>query len=518
MKYFKLYEHWLNESIENLKMSDKDIDHLLELDKEYGDFFREFWYKWNRYDCKNLTSEYDKFIEARKKGECYYPQLELVEDSLDKNYLRWSNELKGKFQKFDCYLSQFYIENIDYLYAQAIVTIEKGNPSALALYNRVMCPTVSPKNYNAAWKMVNKNPYRDMRKHQPYTGKDIVSRMQKHIDKLGYKYNVVLDPYMVARQNVVPHKPVLDIKTDAQFSDIDVASLQVHEIEVHIARRHFGAQTGLNLFLDGLATRNITDEGLADYQSLHHNPKGVKANLRWDMAIKTVIGYHILDMDFCELFSFLIDRITTDQNKDLIDFHLFQNLVRFKRVLQDCKLLGGDSESEISYFVGYMLVKDMSQKEKDELLHWNVGPNHIKDIPKIKEFFEQNKFKPLYEGQSHDQTGQFNQSNMDNNWVGALGHTFNKKQNVKSKKDADAILKKLGLTWEEEIESRNGWIHYRHETKWSKYQVGREPKTGEPYNAKMVIATYNPHDKILWTEPTDMMKDYDDKSKPHKDK
>ncbi len=124
----------------------------------------------------------------------------------------------------------------------------------------------------------------------------------------------------------------------------------------------------------------------------------------------------------------------------------------------------------------------------------------------------------LNEQQKHDSTGQFNQSNVDNNWVGALGHTFNKKQNVKNKKEADDILKGLGLTWEDETESRNGWIHYRHETKWSKYQVGRDPKTNKPYNSKMVIAAYNPHDKILWTEPTDMMKDYDDKSKPHKDK
>ena len=79
---------------------------------------------------------------------------------------------------------------------------------------------------------------------------------------------------------------------------------------------------------------------------------------------------------------------------------------------------------------------------------------------------------------------------------------------MKDKADADKILKSLGLTWEEETESRNGWIHYRHQTSWNDWNVGIEPKTGKPYKGKMVIAAYNPHDKILWTEPSDMMKDY----------
>ena len=134
---------------------------------------------------------------------------------------------------------------------------------------------------------------------------------------------------------------------------------------------------------------------MAIYQSLHNNHKGIKPNLQFDIAIKTVIGYHIMDMDFCELFNSLIDKITTEQNKDIIDFILFEDLVRFKRTVQDCKLLGGNSEYETDYFCGYMLVKDMTKEEKKNLIHWNVGPNHIKDIPNIKKFFKSNKFKAL---------------------------------------------------------------------------------------------------------------------------
>ena len=272
----------------------------------------------------------------------------------------------------------------------------KGDKITLDTYNRTMCHPVTKENYEKAWDFIKKYPYKDVREDQPYNGHDIEDEMQKHIDKRGYKYKVVLDKYMVARQNVVPHEPVLNIKTDAHFSEIDVMSLKIHEVDVHVARRYFGAQTGLNLFLDGLAYRNTTDEGLAIFQSLHNNPKGIKPNLQFDIAIKTVIGYHLLKKDFCELYDFLIDKITTDDNKDIIEKILFKNLVRFKRTVQDCHILGGDADSETDYFCGYQMVKDMSKEEKDDLIHWNVGPNHIKDIPNIKKFFKLNKFKPLF--------------------------------------------------------------------------------------------------------------------------
>ncbi len=197
MKYFKLYEDY---SLK--KLSDSDRQTLLKLDEEYGRYFRHFWNTWNRYDCKNTVSEFEKFMAARKEGRDYYPQLKLVEDSIGESFLVWSNSLKEKFEDFDCYLSPMYIENIEYLIAFSIVTIRKGNKAALALHNRVLCPPVSAENYNAAWEMLKENPYKDIRESQPYRGADIMKSMQDYIDKRGYGYKVILDPYMVARKTL----------------------------------------------------------------------------------------------------------------------------------------------------------------------------------------------------------------------------------------------------------------------------------------------------------------------------
>jgi hypothetical protein len=56
--------------------------------------------------------------------------------------------------------------------------------------------------------------------------------------------------------------------------------------------------------------------------------------------------------------------------------------------------MGGNGD-DMSYFVGYQMVKDMTDAERDDILKYNIGPNQIKDLPKIKEFFKLNKFKSL---------------------------------------------------------------------------------------------------------------------------
>ena len=376
------------------KLSKSDRKKLLELDKEYGKYFRTFWHKWTRTECTNLEKEWKKFKKAMDSGKTYYPQIKLVKDELDESFLEWSRSLKYKFENFPCYLSKFYIDNIEYKYNQVFGTVYKTKEGIDSI-NKTLCPPVSEENYKAAWEMIRQHPYRDVREEQNYNAEDVISKMQEHIDKRGFKYKAEINPNMIARQCVVPHIPVLYINSNAIFSDIDVASLKIHEVDVHVARRHYGFQTGLNLFVDGLVERNTLDEGMAIFQSLHNNPKGVKPNLEFDIAIKTIMGYHIMEKDFIELYKWLSTELKTDDNKDIIEYVIFKNLMRFKRIVQDCSLLGGDSISETDYFCGYMMVKDKTKEEKQELIEWNIGPKYICELPNIKKFFEINKFKPL---------------------------------------------------------------------------------------------------------------------------
>lgn len=388
-----LYKHIVNEI--PLKLNEEQRNRLLELDAEYGKLYKEWWYKWDRTDCKNLQEEFDKFIKARNRGEKYYPQLQLVRDDLDESWLKEAKRLRRKFEGFYCFLSRYYIENIDAMYIQADMTIHKNDPVALFRYNQLMVDRVSEEAYEYAWNLIKKHPYVDKREDQPFRGPDVVYKMKSHMNKRGYGFEVKLNPYMIARQNVEPHNTTLHIKTDGYFSQLDVESLRIHEIDVHVARRYYGLKLGLNLMVDGLLYRNELDEGLAINQSLNHNKYGVKPNLEFDIAIKTIIGKHIMEMDFCELYDFLIDKVRTEQNKDIIESIVFKNICRFKRVLQDSKLPGGDSRGETDYLLGYLQIHKMTDKERDDVLKWNIGPGQLQELPKIKEFFRLNKFKSL---------------------------------------------------------------------------------------------------------------------------
>ena len=107
------------------------------------------------------------------------------------------------------------------------------------------------------------------------------------------------------------------------------------------------------------------------------------------------MGFHLFEYDFCEMFDYLIDKVKTEQNKDIIDFVIFKNICRFKRIVQDCKLPGGDSHGETDYLEGYRMVHNLTKSERDTLIRYNIGPGQIHELPDLKRFFELNKFEPL---------------------------------------------------------------------------------------------------------------------------
>ena len=73
---------------------------------------------------------------------------------------------------------------------------------------------------------------------------------------------------------------------------------------------------------------------------------------------------------------------------------IFKTILRFKREIVDCSIIGGNGD-DMSYFVGYQIVKNMTDAERDDILKYNIGPDQIKDLPDIKKFLKLNKFESL---------------------------------------------------------------------------------------------------------------------------
>jgi hypothetical protein len=194
---------------------------------------------------------------------------------------------------------------------------------------------------------------------------------------------------MLARMNVLPNN-IIRISKTAHFNDADIEGLIAHEVKGHIARRHFAQHTGLYLFAHGLKGNNIYDEGLAIWNSLNLVDKP-KPNVMMNIALKYIVGYNKYRMDFCELFDYIK---SIDVKNQIPESVLFKCIARGKREIYDTSILGGMPDDS-RYLEGYELVNLMSDSERDDILKWNIGPEQIHDLPKIKEFFKLNKFESL---------------------------------------------------------------------------------------------------------------------------
>jgi hypothetical protein len=101
----------LTESKKNFILSSEDKAKLIRLDKRYNTLIMKVRNDFNEKDVKNLDEEREKFFEARKKGEKYFPIFDLGEMKYNTKLLKDLISLKNEFQKFSsCFLSKYYIQ------------------------------------------------------------------------------------------------------------------------------------------------------------------------------------------------------------------------------------------------------------------------------------------------------------------------------------------------------------------------------------------------------------------------
>ena len=391
MNNIKDFDQYLKEKY--FKLSKKDKEYLLELDKKYGELAIIFRKEFRAKNVMNLDDEFEKFIEHRKVGEKYFPKLELEEIESSVDIKEEFEELLVKFENFSSFISKFYIEKINGFlktirikekYKEMSDSGEYGEKSMNK--NRGDCfPTLAE--YNYALELIKDFPYESIKDGvRDIKSEDAVKMFQKKIDELGYEYKVKLVDGMLPRVNVTP-EGIVRVNPKAMFSMTDIEGLYQHELCGHVGRRYYGYKTGLNLFVIGLSKSNTYDEGLAIWNSIN-KVKTPKPNILFNIAIKTIIAYHSYDMDFCELFNFIHELVPNMSDKTL-----FRTIVRSKRNIGDCRIISGAIET--GYLKGYKLVTLMSDEDRDDILKYNIGPDQMDELKNIKVFLEVNKFNPL---------------------------------------------------------------------------------------------------------------------------
>lgn len=377
---------YINNSIDPFKLTRNDKQKLVCLDRMFWEIAQMYHNDKPRYTT-NIDEEIDKFITAYKSGIKYFPKLEFETENkyLTDGVVEKIDTLLFEFRNFNCFLSKYYIE-ILLAYKQMI----KGcmNPKeTYPMFNAIRLQKPSMEMYELALKTIKEHPYQSINNaDRNLDSEDAKEEIEDYLDELGWDWDIQIKTNLQPRMAVGPD--IMSINKTGTFSKTDLEGLKAHEVRGHVGRRYYAMKTGLYIFVEGLLWRNTLDEGLAVWNSLNLVDKQ-KPNILFNIALKTIIAYHLNDKDFFELFDFIHKMVP-----DVPDRIVFKNILRFKRELTDCSIIGGNGD-DMSYFVGYQMVKNMTDKERDDILKYNIGPGQIKDLPDIKKFLKLNKFKPL---------------------------------------------------------------------------------------------------------------------------
>lgn len=385
MEIFLNFEDYIFESNSIYKISSEMKRKLLELDEKYHKLIEKFRTKYVATTCSNIREEFEKFMLARKNGQKYYPQLEIENSDIDETLTENLEKLKKEFGKIktECYVAKFYIEKIESM----IGSLELRKSLETEEYETPENNPVDKKLYDEALKCINEHPYKkpDFKNDRNIESDKCLEEIEDALDELGYNFEVQIDDNMLPRMNVKMGR--VNINRKSRFSEEDIEGLIAHEIKGHVGRRFYGKETGLWLFAYGLQSSSTYDEGLAVWNSLNI-VKHKKDNIMFNIAMKTCVSYLMFEMDFCDLFDWVKKKAPT-----MTDYTAFKIIVRPRRRNKDCEIKSG--EPMTTYFKGYNMVKDMDNKTRDDILHYNIGPDQIFELENIKEFLKVNKFKKL---------------------------------------------------------------------------------------------------------------------------
>ena len=369
----------------NYKLTLGEKQELLKLDREFNDIMMMSRDGFDEKEIHNIDEEQRKFFEARKYNKKYFPKLNVPTCNYeDVHIISKIDQLISKFRKFDCILSQFYIERLLSEREWCQMQIDR-------MHN--ITPQIRTKNYKyedfrEALRLLKEHPYISQSKVNRNIGyEEAAKRIQDALDELKYPWKVVIKDDVLARMCVLPNK-IIYVQKGAQFDEADIEGLIEHEIKGHIFKRYKGLQTGLYLFVHGLTGKNVTSEGIAVWNSLN-NVKKQKINILANIALRFVISYKKSNLDFCELFDY-IKEVYPSVSDDV----LFKTILRSKRELVDTKLLGGMSKDS-DYFLGYKYINSLNKSDRDRLSKWNIGIEQVKYIDVFEKFFKVNKFDPI---------------------------------------------------------------------------------------------------------------------------
>lgn len=380
---------YIKESYDEIyKLTEEEIQELLDLDLEYGKLMLISRYEIVAREILNVDEEWEKFERIHiKNGEKYFPVIKHKEMKYEKYDLENKTiRLIEKFTKIRCPLKTHYISNLNSILNK--IDYLKNLDSDDYEIAKEKLTNFDDYTVQYALDVIHETKDTSMPKEKIYkrdiTGDEVKEKIQKALDDLGYDWKIIENNDMPPRMGVNPEK-TFRIRTTAKFSQVDIESLIAHEIKGHVRKRWEGYKKGLFLFVFGLNGKNIYDEGMAIWNSLNLIEHS-KPYAKFKICFSYIVCYYLSKYDFCEAF----DRIKLlCEGKNVSDKLIFKQMMRSKRSTIRTDRLGYWS-GDIDYLRGYLLIDSMSTEEREKIIQWNVGPEQYYEIEAFEKFFKYN--------------------------------------------------------------------------------------------------------------------------------
>lgn len=392
-----LTEYILESFDSELKLSPKDKDLLIKYDRKFNELADEFEREHIHFaNVTNMDEAVESVLAAikDKSNKCKinikYEDSKISDNAYCQEFMDKLNDLKLKFINIQCYLTKFYIYRINKIIEQ-MMFLHDFTKNGKIEGEVVNHPSI--RLYNEAIKLIRKNKFidvdalskKDEDYKQTFSPEESQKILQKEIDKYGYGWKVVIDDHMVPRMSVRPYQE-FRINAHNKFSKVDLESLKVHEIAVHVARKYHALQAGLYLFIHGLKGNNVYDEGLAIYNSLNKVDKP-KPNILFFICMKIILLYELSVSGVYAAYKKIKDLTGIDDRKIALA------IVRASRIYIYTPL--GNYSTDEDYLDGYMRVKKMTDEEREKLLELPIGPDQLFEMDTIQKFLNINKFEPI---------------------------------------------------------------------------------------------------------------------------
>ncbi|MDT8286450.1 MAG: DUF1704 domain-containing protein [Elusimicrobiales bacterium] len=313
----------------------------------------------------SAAGEKEKFFSALAEGRSYEPRFRY--SPFPPRALKKIPVLEGLKTGGGPY-APFLEEARSQLLAKAALLQARGTESFPAL-SAALFRLPSEAEVEAAERTLEKLGYEPPARPAELSGAEMAGELSKALAEAGLKkWKVRISPRMSASASVTPGARRVNIKKGRRYSRDEVKRLVLHEIGVHALRAENGYAMPLGIFRLGLEGYLETEEGMAAYNEWN---AGMEEGLR-------LFALRVLAVDWASRlpFSGVFSRLTARGVPPELAWTITQ---RVKRGMTDTGRPGCYGK-DVSYFRGYLTVKDFMEKDGswDELMRYGkVSMGHL---------------------------------------------------------------------------------------------------------------------------------------------